>query len=295
MRILSRRLTVLFLFLTLPELTFGWGDNAHKQINLVALKKTPSDMPAFLKEATLRIEYLAPEPDRWKRPSEAELRSAKRPDHFIDFEIAGGIELPRYRYRIIEILVKNGLPADTLGFLPWTIVEVQQQLTSAFRQYLQIKHEEPKYEEAVKENCIYYAGLLSHFVADGSMPLHTTINYNGWLGKNNRGYTQKKGIHGLFEVTFVDSCYIKPDDFENYVEKPVRYRDVFEATIDYLRESFKLVPNVYELEKDGKLINCNNEAREFVLRRMAVGSQMLLNLWYTSWMDAKEQYEKEHK
>jgi hypothetical protein len=44
---------------------------------------------------------------------------------------------------------------------------------------------------------------LGHYVADGSQPLHTTIQYNGWVGSNPNGYTTEHGIHSQFESTYV--------------------------------------------------------------------------------------------
>ena len=50
---------------------------------------------------------------------------------------------------------------------------------------------------------MFYAGWLGHYVADGSQPLHTTIQYNGWTGPNPNGYTTEHKIHAQFETAFV--------------------------------------------------------------------------------------------
>ena len=34
-----------------------------------------------------------------------------------------------------------------------------------------------------EEAILFYAGWLGHYAGDGSQPLHTTINYNGWVQK----------------------------------------------------------------------------------------------------------------
>jgi len=34
------------------------------------------------------------------------------------------------------------------------------------------------------------------------------------------------------------------------------------------------------------MLNASSEAFEFTVRRLAAGSQMLLNLWYTAWLDS---------
>jgi len=37
-------------------------------------------------DAIAEIEYLGPEPDRWRSPAEPELVAAQAPEHFIDME-----------------------------------------------------------------------------------------------------------------------------------------------------------------------------------------------------------------
>ena len=41
----------------------------------------------------------------------------------------------------------------------------------------------------MEQAILFYAGWLGHYVGDGSQPLHTTIQYNGWVGPNPHGYT----------------------------------------------------------------------------------------------------------
>ena len=69
-------------------------------INRLAASNLPADTPSFLRsEAALNeIEYLGPEPDRWRSPAEPELVAAQAPEHFIDFEPADALgPLPHKR------------------------------------------------------------------------------------------------------------------------------------------------------------------------------------------------------
>jgi len=54
-------------------------------------------------------------------------------------------------------------------------------------------------------------GTWSHFVADGSMPLHASVHYNGW-GKypNPEGFTDAK-IHSPFESEMVHGNIAEKD------------------------------------------------------------------------------------
>ena len=55
-----------------------------------------------------------------------------------------------------------------------------------------------------EEAILFYAGWLGHYAGDGSQPLHTTINYNGWVQKDNpHNYTSDHTIHWRFEGPFM--------------------------------------------------------------------------------------------
>src|ERR1700712_3373533 len=73
----------------------------------------------------------------------------------------------------------------------------------------------------------FLAGWLGHYVADGSMPLHTTIQYNGWTGPNPNGYTTEHHIHAQFESDFV-AANVKAGDVAPLVRMaPAVLNDVF--------------------------------------------------------------------
>jgi hypothetical protein len=57
-----------------------------------------------------------------------------------------------------------------------------------------------------------------------------------------------------------------------------------QVTSPISRQSNALVENVYALEKAGG--QGSPAAFEFTTHRLAAGSQMLLDLWYTAWMES---------
>jgi hypothetical protein len=116
--------------------------------------------------------------------------------------------------------------------------------------------------------------------------LHTTIQYNGWVGPNPNGYTTQHTIHSQFETTYV-AANLTAKDFAGLVKSPERLDDPFARYVEYLRQSNGLAENVYALEKAGGFTGKGSPAAfEFTMRRLAAGSQMLLNLWYTAWMES---------
>src|SRR5579872_7207787 len=283
---------------------FGWGNEGHEYVNRVAAQKIPATMPRFLRRAVVEIAYLGPEPDRWRNPSEFALKNAQEPDHFIDLERVAWLDpLPPGRYEFYRKLYDkraaalahpeadpaNEHPDDYLpervGLQPYITMEVYGRLKAAFREYRQrVAAHQPT--QAVQQAIIFYTGWIGHYVADGAQPLHTTIHYNGWVGPNPNGYTTEHGIHAKFETAYVGQN-ITSKDFAKFVHAPQRLADPFSEYLAYLRESNRQVEKVYAIEKaNGFNGKGSPEAFDFTTYRLAAGSQMLLNLWYTAWLES---------
>ncbi len=288
-------LTLIALTLFQSDSAFAWGNEGHTYVNRVAAEKIPPTMPRFLRRAVAEIAYLGPEPDRWRNPAEFALKNAQEPDHFIDLERISWLDpLPRGRYEFYRKLYEKRAattdhPDDYLpervGLQPYIVMEVYGRLKAAFRKYRQqLAAHQPT--QAVQQAIILYAGWLGHYVADGSQPLHTTIHYNGWVGPNPNQYATQNGIHSQFETAYVGTN-INANDFAGLVKSPVRLSDPFTDYTTYLKESHALVENVYSLEKARGFVGKGTPAAfDFTAHRLAAGSQMLLNLWYTAWLES---------
>jgi len=252
-------LLLIALVIVQDQVAFAWGNEGHTFINRVAAQKIPASMPRFLRQAVAEVEYLGPEPDRWRSPTELALKNAQEPDHFIDLERVAWLDpLPPGRYEFYRKLYEKRAttsdhPDDYLpehvGLQPYIVMEIYGRLKASFREYrqLQAAHKPMK---PVQQAIIFYAGWLGHYVADGSQPLHTTIQYNGWVGPNPNGYTTEHGIHALFESTYV-AANISPASFAGLVHAPERLADPFARYVDYLKQSNGMVEKVYALEKAG--------------------------------------------
>ncbi|MEI9977398.1 MAG: nuclease [Edaphobacter sp.] len=267
-------------------------------INRLVGAALPTDVPEFLrsKDALDALEYYGPEPDRWKSPLEPELSATQSPDHFIDLEYADLVgELPRKRYDFIRALAYAqkshpdlALSPEKVGMQPYQTVEVWERLKSAMRDYRQLKkdHKETK---PVEDEIVFLAGWLGHYVADGSQPLHTTIQYNGWTGPNPNGYTTEHKIHALFESVYV-SANVKASDVAPLIPaKPVLVNDIFTDYVAYLRHTNSLVEKTYQLEKTGAFAGTGTPAgKEFVDERLAAGATELRDLIYSAWVKSAE-------
>lgn len=289
-----------------PSSSFGWGSKGHKLINRMAAESLPADMPAFLKtpEAINEIEYLGPEPDRWRSRAEPELSTEQAPDHFIDLELADKIgALPRGRYEYIADLYAYiaahpaeaaGMRPEKVGFQPYITEEVWQRLKSAMRDYrtLSAAHEDTKPVEAA---ILFYAGWLGHYVADGSQPLHTTIQYNGWAGPNPNGYTTSHDIHSKFESAFVDAA-VNPSDVQPLMTPLKSIGDEWDDYLAYLRHTNSLVEQVYQLDKQHAFDGTGTpEGKQFVAERLAAGASMLRDLYVAAWVKSAEPVPEWHE
>ncbi len=288
-------LTVIALLLTQGGPAFAWGNEGHTYINRVAAQKIPPSMPRFLRRAEIEIAYLGPEPDRWRNPAEFALKNAQEPDHFVDLERISWLDpVPQGRYDFYRKLYEKRAAStdhaddylpEHVGLQPYITMEIYGRLKAAFREYRQqlAAHQSTA---AVQQTIIFYAGWLGHYVADGSQPLHTTIQYNGWIGPNPNGYTTEHGIHALFEATYV-SANISAKDFAAQVKSPTRLNDVFADYLAYLKHSNGLVEQVYATERAGGFTGKGSPAAfAFTTERLAAGSQMLVDLWYTAWLES---------
>src|ERR1700733_11194355 len=282
----------------LVQQSFAWGLDGHKMINRLAGAALPTDVPEFLRshEALDALEYYGPEPDRWKSPLEPELNAAQSPEHFIDLEYADLVgELPKRRYDYVRALAfaqkshpDLPLSPEKVGLQPYQTVEVWERLKSAMRDYRALKtdHKETKPVEA---EIVFLAGWLGHYVGDGSQPLHTTIQYNGWTGPNPNGYTTEHNIHALFESVYV-SANVKPADVAPLIAaKPVVLADIFTDYMTYLRHTNSLVEKTYQLEKAGAFAGAGTpEGKAFTEERLAAGATELRDMIYTAWVKSAE-------
>ena len=292
-------LAILALSLVAAPPSFAWGSKGHKMINRLAVESLPADMPAFLKtpEAIDEIEYLGPEPDRWRSRAEPELSSEQAPDHFIDLELADLIgPLPRRRYDFIAALYAYAaahpaqaadLRPERVGFQPWITEEVWQRLKSAMRDYRELSAQKQD-TKPVEAAILFYAGWLGHYVADGSQPLHTTIQFNGWTGPNPNGYTAEHTIHAQFETAFVDANINTPD--VQPLVAPLRaLGDEWDDYLAYLRHTNSLVEKVYQLDKAHGFDGAGTpEAKQFTAERLAAGAAMLRDLYVAAWVKSAD-------
>ena len=284
---------------SLPRLAHAWGEEGHRLINRLAASTLPKDVPEFLRSeaAVNEIEYLGPEPDRWRSPAEPELNSAQAPEHFIDLELADALgALPHKRFDFEALAYGAKQNPAKIGLQPWEATEVWERLKAALREYrlLSSQHKDTRPVEAA---AIFYAGWLGHYVGDASQPLHTTVQYNGWTGPNPNGYTTDHKIHWQFEGEFVKDnlAALEADTKAKLAAPHVVEGDFFDQYVAYLRHTATYVEKTYQLEKAGGFTGKGSEeSRAFTAERLAAGASELRDLIYTAWVESGKPVPEPH-
>ncbi|MBK0384416.1 S1/P1 Nuclease [Pedobacter sp. SD-b] len=167
---------ILFLSFT-AGFAFAWGRWGHQYINHASILALPNPLKAFFYNHAdfITEESVVPDIRKYTIGDKAEF-----PRHYIDLEDYGPDALqtlPKDYQSAYAKINKDSLSKK--GSLPWTIEEMQDKLTAAFKQ-------------KSKNEILFIAATLGHYIGDANMPLHTSSNHNG-------KQTNQQGIHSLFE------------------------------------------------------------------------------------------------
>jgi hypothetical protein len=127
-------------------------------------------------------------------------------------------------------------------------------------------------------------GYWSHFVGDGSQPMHASIHYDGWGDHPNpNSYTTQKGFHAYFEGEFVRR-YLREEDVKAEIRP---YRDchcsIQDRTVAYLLTTQSQIIPLYELQKRGAFDGENQKGKVFVAQRLAAAVSELRDMVVDAW------------
>jgi hypothetical protein len=279
------RLILLSLLLFSYSNAFSWGFLAHRNINRYAVYILPEPMIGFYKN---HIEYLsehAIDPDKRSQVSHDEAVK-----HYIDIDIYGD--------NPFEIMPKEWKDAtamfteDTLkeyGILPWNVEWVFGNLVNAFK-------------SKDVDRILYISASLGHYIADATVPLHTSQYYDG---KEMR----QKGIHAFWETRMVELFL---EDWDFFVGKAEYIKDPLGKAWELVEQSHAEVDTVFDAEinlrtlfpEDKKFvidqkysgnkpqiskeygISFNAYTKFMVERQFKIAIKMVASFWYSAWVNA---------
>jgi hypothetical protein len=179
--------------------------------------------------------------------------------------------------------------------LPYSIVESYERLSQDFAYWRVLKAAEanPQWkahrawfaaDRRRREALILQdLGFLSHFVGDGSQPLHVTIHFNGWGPyPNPNGYSTAK-LHAPFESDLVQAR-VKPAAVAARIA-PLKLCNcaMADRTRGYLLATGKLVEPFYAMEKAGGLGETDPRGVALATQQLAVGASELRDVIVEAW------------
>lgn len=294
----------------------GWGSSGHRMIGEAAVEALPADLPAFVRSpgAARAVGEYSREPDR-SRGSGKTHDADRDPGHFVDGDDDGKVAgvlaltaLPPTREDYETALRAAGSTSWKQGYLPYSIVADWQQLVKDFT-YWRVDEAgarlspNPEHrawlaaDRARREQQILIdIGLLSHFVGDGSMPLHTSLHYNGWGPfPNPNGYTQDR-IHVPWEGVYVRQA-VTPAAVDAAMRPFQDCACPIEQRVGaYLMDDWKTVVPFYELQKAGAFRPGVAAGVAFTTGRVAAGAAELRDEIILAWRasaDGKVGYQPE--
>ncbi|VTS02596.1 phospholipase C/P1 nuclease family protein [Tuwongella immobilis] len=253
----------------------AWWVGGHESIVEAAAMQLPEEMPAFFRNGGKALAHFAGDPDRWKNRKAEFLKPIEEPNHYLDLEDLEGKDLPKNRFKGMDLMKELKKDPAKVGMLPYSILEGMDRLTSAFADYRR-SPENP----AIPMKCLVYAGWMAHYTTDTTMPLHTTIHFDG--KRQPDGTILQKGIHAKIDG-FPEKFGITPEE----ITRGLKAKNVDDPW-NYVREtilaSHAKIPQSYDFDVAKAFDNPTPESRKFILERCQAGAQFTMDIWYTAWM-----------
>jgi hypothetical protein len=280
-----KRRIVIVGFVLSGLLCSSWGYLVHRTTTQLAVYQLPKSMqPLFYMNMEALVKASI-------RPDERRKQDAtEAPKHFIDLEMyeVAGAQIPKSWNEAVANYSKDSL--EKYGYLPYTIVAVQEKLTAAFR-------------SANLDSVLFYASDLAHYIGDAHVPLHTTINYDGQL-------TNQKGLHSLWESTIPE---LELKGYNLYARNRAQYiKNKEERIWSAVRGAQALLPQLFLQEREATKafadstkfrtqVRNGKETKTYtaafaraysrqlgntINQQLLRTSRMIADFWYTAWVDA---------
>ncbi|HEX9081451.1 MAG TPA: S1/P1 nuclease [Holophagaceae bacterium] len=200
-----------FCLAALPLL--AWGDKGHRTVVTLSLTTLPPDLRAWYQGRETYLRDHASDPDHWRDDRK------EPPRHFLDSEPYGGpAGVPR---DVQQAQAKLGGQFYRNGVVLWVIQDRWRDLVAAF-------------QSRDPERVAFATSILSHYIADLHVPLHTTENHDG-------EETGQRGVHSRWETGLVGR-FVE----ENTLTAPAAQVDphILDRPWEWLAASNALVPKV---------------------------------------------------
>lgn len=155
----------------------AWDSGTHRAITRLAVEALPpSPLKTTLARNEVALERFSVEPDSVLK---RKYGKAEERRHYINLEWFGSDPFAALDPDINAMRKRFGARIlNESGTLPWSIAQTSDAVESSWR-------------SGECERALRMSGYLSHYVADASQPLHSTIHYDG--------YRRDRGVHSRLE------------------------------------------------------------------------------------------------
>jgi hypothetical protein len=266
-----KKLWIAFPLLLISSLLLiSWGGTGHYHIGSNAALSFNQEMQQF----NDWMAYIA------SHSSDADYRKSDDPNegvrHYIDIDNYPEFLRDGAILQSLDALIayhdRNFVYSN--GVLPWATLNSYDSLVSCMRR-------------ADWEKAKYFAADLSHYVADGHMPLHLTKNYDGQ-------YTGNRGIHSRFESVMINE-HIDEITFAGKQIAPIS--NVSDYVFDYIYANYAYLELILDADDYAKTFSTDYKSSAYKdalwEKSETIASELLNNaaaalaeLMYNAWLEA---------
>ncbi len=286
----------------------AWGRVGHEIVMVNAVELLTPELRSFFKGRKKRLNYYADVPDiSWKTRESYPLEGGTHyvnSEHFklSPFDDKFPSEIAEARLLFVAPADKPKMTFEQNGTLPWRAKQFHTLLTESFERAG--KQEATRFDV---ETVRLRSGLLSHYIADASQPLHSTIDHNGKLSGH-------EGIHSYLEGKIVGELAknhkLRESSLEVALSKNGSWARITDPenparlALNILKDSNPLIAKIYELDDryailQGKPLDLATEAlrrkppaevaphfAKLLAERLALSSSALARLIEHAWLKA---------
>ncbi|MCF8381654.1 MAG: T9SS type A sorting domain-containing protein [Bacteroidales bacterium] len=267
---MNRKKLLLPSLLAVTLILSSWGYNGHIIIGWNMTFNLPAEMAEFVDWNT----YLS------QHSSDADYRKGsdptEGPKHYIDIDnYTDFLETGRITQDLDSLIDSYGTKfVDDQGYLPWATLDAYDSLVS-------------KLKSRDWEKAKFYAADLSHYVADGFMPLHITRNYDGQ-------FTGNKGIHSRFESDMINRF---KDEITINITEVESIDNTKDYIFNYIYANYVYVDSIMAADNYGKSVDSNTSStayldamwefsKRFTQINFNEGTRAFSSLFYSAWVEA---------
>lgn len=248
----------------------SWGFTGHKAISKGAEKSFDPLMSQFHSWIEVIVNHSGDADQRKSWDASEKIKHYIDIDNYSEYTESGAISM---NYDTLVAL--HGEPfVKKQGTLPWATFTTFDSLVSTLK--------EQHFDKAM-----LFAADLSHYVADGHMPLHLTYNYDGQ-------YSDNKGIHSRYESKMINR-YISQINIESGEIEFIE--DLPEYVFNYIYSNYSYLDTILLADNYAKSINASSSSTEYTKALWEStenttnylfnnASLALANLLYTAWITA---------